>query len=823
MKRQQLVVGILSLIAVFLSSCGGDSNGHGTTPPPTGTTAPSGLQYPAHSAYTIQQAITPLTPTVSGQVTSYSISPSLPAGLSFSTATGVISGTPTMVAASAAYSVTATNDGGSTTATVSIAVNDAPPTVHYASPYYAFTANVATQAIKPTVGGGAITSWSVNPALPTGLTLSSTDGTISGVPTAGSAPTVYTVTATNSGGPVTVTLTIAVAAAPLIDLVHISRLNVLRGTASRVLSSDSNGHWVLQNYASGASIAQGDYGCPGCWSMDVVPVDIRGSVMLDYVYDGGDSSSDVAELRSADDGHLLAKIAAGGYAWRQLASDGTYLAAGNKTVLMVWSPSGQVLISKTGEYSGAQVVAAPGQLLVAMGAAGQNVIETISVPTGTSSLSPTFQGQFASWFPDGTRFLTTQGNSVWTYSSAAVQQDVGQLANAAPTLRVNGTGNYVWTFDVSTGKLSVYPVGATSAPPVFTGTYDSKVGDYDFPAYPVVSGNTLAAFNFGSMQITAVDLSGVAPTSTSIPLPVTGATIYAAIPGGAWVVGTNQGVIVDGASLSSSQPRFLSQGKAWSIVGGSKYFSVAIATGSIFTYDNSNNTLVSTINFPAVGLAVSSSGAVLAALSSSAVNVYSVPGGTATASYPYTGKGGSLALSAAGDVLLAPLVNTSSCTHEAINLVSGAALWCVPGYWLALSPDGTSVSAVVAPQDSPSTKIYQNGVLSSTVAAIGVGWFDNNRLLANHYGRHEDDPVYYFFAEVIDPEGHSLSGFKPPQTTSFDVVTSDSIYALNQNAIYSLTDGSKLWASGNPSAYGSAVSGSQVVFVSGTVVLAQPH
>ncbi len=68
-------------------------------------------------------AISNNTPSSSGgAVVSYSISPALPAGLSFNTSTGVISGTPTAVSLATDYTVAATNSGGSTNATVNITV-----------------------------------------------------------------------------------------------------------------------------------------------------------------------------------------------------------------------------------------------------------------------------------------------------------------------------------------------------------------------------------------------------------------------------------------------------------------------------------------------------------------------------------------------------------------------------------------------------------------------------------------------------------------------------------------------------------------------------
>ena len=88
------------------------------------------LSYSANSvAAKVGTAISNLTPTISGGVTakSYSIAGTLPAGLSFSTSTGVISGTPTSYKAQTSYTITAvlnTVPQQSVTATVSIGAFD---------------------------------------------------------------------------------------------------------------------------------------------------------------------------------------------------------------------------------------------------------------------------------------------------------------------------------------------------------------------------------------------------------------------------------------------------------------------------------------------------------------------------------------------------------------------------------------------------------------------------------------------------------------------------------------------------------------------------
>src|SRR5262245_6977951 len=113
--------GVLAAATVILSSCGGGGSG-GSSPPPTPPAAPAGLMYSSPQSFVVAQAITALSPTVTGTVTSYAVAPQLPAGLSLNTTTGVISGTPTAITPVGTYIVTGSNAGGSSTANISITI-----------------------------------------------------------------------------------------------------------------------------------------------------------------------------------------------------------------------------------------------------------------------------------------------------------------------------------------------------------------------------------------------------------------------------------------------------------------------------------------------------------------------------------------------------------------------------------------------------------------------------------------------------------------------------------------------------------------------------
>lgn len=207
----------------FLCGCG--NNGSSVKPP-------SALTYTAGTAvYTKGVQIALNSPTSSGgAVASYSVSPALPAGLSLGASTGVVSGTPTGVVATATYTIAATNSAGSATAALSITVNDhAPAALSYSTNPAVYAVQTPIAPNNPSHSGGTVTSYSVNPALPAGLILNTTTGVISGTPTMVSAEANYTVTASDSGGNASTTLTVTtpkvVPSAPAIACVSILQLD----------------------------------------------------------------------------------------------------------------------------------------------------------------------------------------------------------------------------------------------------------------------------------------------------------------------------------------------------------------------------------------------------------------------------------------------------------------------------------------------------------------------------------------------------------------------------------------------------------------------
>jgi hypothetical protein len=86
----------------------------------------------------------------------------------------------------------------------------APSGLIYSTNPAVYTIGESITSNTPSNSGGAVASYAITPALPEGLGIATTTGAISGTPRAVSPATAYTVTASNSGGSTTATLTIAV-------------------------------------------------------------------------------------------------------------------------------------------------------------------------------------------------------------------------------------------------------------------------------------------------------------------------------------------------------------------------------------------------------------------------------------------------------------------------------------------------------------------------------------------------------------------------------------------------------------------------------------
>jgi rhamnogalacturonan endolyase len=105
------------------------------------------------------------------------------------------------------------NDGNSDSNVVNVNITIShipkPSGLSYNTPN-TFTRGGFIAPLNPTIGGGAVSFYSVSPSLPSGLGLNSTNGIISGTPRTVSASNEYTITATNIAGSTTAKVVIAI-------------------------------------------------------------------------------------------------------------------------------------------------------------------------------------------------------------------------------------------------------------------------------------------------------------------------------------------------------------------------------------------------------------------------------------------------------------------------------------------------------------------------------------------------------------------------------------------------------------------------------------
>lgn len=224
------VLGVVQVTCIVTNAAGDSANGQKST---TVIDIPPSVQY-TPAAYTVTRGkpVAPIHPvSTGGAPVTWSISPGLLPGLTFDPATGQITGTPTTLSSAITYTVTATNSGGSATTSVTISSVDALPVIAYNPSAYLFTVGAPIPPIVPTVSGGAITSWSIAPALPAGLIFDPATGIVSGTPTALGVAATSTVTGTNSGGSATATLSIRVVDAPPVIHYNPTAQTFVRGTA----------------------------------------------------------------------------------------------------------------------------------------------------------------------------------------------------------------------------------------------------------------------------------------------------------------------------------------------------------------------------------------------------------------------------------------------------------------------------------------------------------------------------------------------------------------------------------------------------------------
>lgn len=826
--RKIFRVGALLTIVMFaLTACGGGGGGDNTAggngnPPPSGSGAPTNLSY-SPQTWAIGEAITPYTPTVTGTVTSYSITPNLPEGVSFNTTTGTLLGTPVYVQTAKSYTVTATNSSGSTTATLAITITLPKPSIVYNPGAITLTVGAPVWPLITASEGTYVGDLTVSPPLPPGLAM--VNGAITGTPTVASPETTYTISTTNSGGTASfgLKLTVRPKSTPttLLELGHQGSVSTVRLSATRLLTADSNSHWVLWSYPAGTRIAQGDAGCislapPNCQGPG--GADLAGTTVVIETADG-------FEIRAASDGHLVTRVAAPHTRW-SLAVDGSYVVTSDNTSISIWSTTdGSRLFTQTGNiYQYAIHYAAAGEVRTGFRYSNSSFIEKISVPGGVVT-RPAIAGEFESWFADGQHFFTRQSTTFRVYDLNLTQADIFTQANVST---LDGSDNWYWmTYSgLPFGEIKFFAIGSQAlGAPALTTTHAGfrRVSDSKL----VFLEDTAADY---------IDLAQGALTITARAAPLSTKLGYAEL-GAQWAVGTDKGIVADGTTLATT-PHLLSLGAVTAITGGTQYFAVALASGEIRYYDSATlaqaGTLPVAINvsYGDRVLESSSDGTTLGLYDPTVpdLKIYSLPSNGVLYTYPGYLRDFEIAGPGAGTVLA---------RGRSVTSLSGTPIWSdspppppfgsPPNSFptLRLSPDGTLIAASGYRAANEVTNLVRNGALFQAVTGWAAGWIDNDRLLVNGYRRSgSGSSNFYTTASILDATGATLvSGLRLPEIQQFQTASPTSIYMPERNQIFSLTNGGTLWNSGEygQSGIGSILPGNKVVFAAGGRVLVDTY
>lgn len=562
----------------------------------------------------------------------------------------------------------------------------------------------------------------------------------------------------------------------------------LRRTDNRLLGTDADGNWALWNLSNKTLLASGQIrGVSG------VSPDQAGDLFTLL-------TPTRLEIRSLLDGSLINAITTPDDPRHQggLSLDGSYYWSATADGITAWDSNGRLLATKSGNYSkgafdgplftpGAQVIAAPGELRIGMGPAGDRAIERISLDTGTSTTSP-FSGNFHSWFLDGERFLTTASTTIRVYSADTGTEE--QSFSLPYAERLVGQADYFWMVGNWEGsrKLVIFAVADPNAP--------VAVYPYDLFGSLVPIGNRIGLAYSDRIDLIELDPAGLKNSSVGLPT-VPGRWLYTWDTAGNVAFGNERGLVFDGSDLERS----LSCGTAYALAGSEKG-TIAMATAYgilLFELRADSRAYLGSIPFPSYDVDLSRDGSVLAAASlhfirvdqgDTALRIWSLPDQSELRADPAPPIFNDVRLSALGNLLSSSSLQdpTSSGAVRTVSDLDGNVSFergaSGADLQLVLSEDGSRI-AVQRGSDSTVSDIYENGTVIESFTGYPLLWIDEDHLLMD-----APRPTIYRIPGGAQP-GPNLEalGNEDPQ-----LISSTEVYAARSNKVFSLSTGEELWS-----------------------------
>ncbi len=545
---------------------------------------------------------------------SYSINPALPSGLSIAIATGAISGTPSVTSVNTTYTVTATDQNSATASnTFTLVVNAAVTAPTGGSPV-ALTQNHLATPFTPVTsftGGTTPYTYSINPALPLGLSIDSSSGQISGTPSGTLAATSFTVTATDvngssAGNSFSLTINAAVAVSPVSAAVVLTQNQPSLSGLPTVTASGGTGgltYGIAPTLPSGLSFDTTNghiTGSPSVThatsSFTVTATDTNGAS------NSASFSLTVNQAVAASGGTVTANLTQG-----RAATPFTPVTGSNGTTPYSYSinpalPAGMSISTSTGAVSGTPTATAVATTYTVTvtdtnnATAANTFILTVNAPvTAPTAGVPVAitQGHMVTPFTPVTSF--TGGALPYTYS----------INPAAPT---------GLTFDTSSGQISGTP-GGTLAATSFTVTATDINGSSAGNSFSLTINAAVTA-----TQAIPTEILTQNHLATSFT-PVTGAHGTGALT----------------YSISPTLPTGLTLDTGSGAINGTPSLSLAATTFTVTATDtvgaNASNTFQLTVNGPVMANVAVASKVLTATQASTSFTPVTGSGGTTPLSY----------------------------------------------------------------------------------------------------------------------------------------------------------------------------------------------
>lgn len=612
-----------------------------------------------------------------------------------------------------------------------------------------------------------------------------------------------------------------------LELGHGYALELVRLAGDRVVSRDASGRWVLWDSQTGKILLSGTQACTRLEGDICVErnkeLDLKGAVFLV-------ETDMAAEVRAASDGHLLATFTPPGRP--HLAEGGAYVWSAATTGLHAWATDGQKRLTVAGDFGRAQAFGGAEALWVALGPAGDAVVEKIELGTGTRSSSPPFMGTFVRWFEDGSHLLARTGSVARVYSPAAVNQGLLDLTDDS-SARLQGYADHFWLRDgPDNARLTVWKVGGGSTPLKLDGP---PTADGPGHLLPIQLGD--GPRRLGLVHLTAAGAYTTTEAVTFVECCTPGIEQRFAAEGLHWVAGALNGALFDNGGTAPL--KVIACGASYS-TAGSPDGTVAVALGGgqvlVTRLEAGSATPIANLPLLAGKLDLTADGHTLA-VSGDELTLRSLPTGDVLSRWtlpdPAAGRLENLAVSRDGSYVAyqqhpgnPDRLVVERADHGEVVFTTSVPNGDYATLWLAPAGGRFALWAT----NSEGTRIFNQGTLVGAIPDPATSWLDDNRLLARHYETvklptSNFPTLQYVGARIYDRQGALASSPPLPEIKDAIPVDADRLYAPQENAIYRIDTGAKIWSAAFPHIASSrgTVAGRYVVYASGHEMIAEPY